>query len=258
MSGCLACGAPNPAGRTVCYVCGGLLSAAPMPPRPVPPDPNIRPCASCGRLVAVFHPSCPHCGGPSPHAAAPAVPPGWAEVPQPDGTVRLIRSTRRRGQDQAAIVLFAGLVGLSLVRWWLPHGPPTLPSSDQAVLNLIKIVVTTCLPGAAGLVFVWTFYGNEEWRVGSDFLEIRRELFGRRHQRRYGAARLAIHSYRNGRWPHERTCNLCVEQPGDRDRLHCGWRVPAADLEALGRYLSARTGWPLEIYAGWWSGSIRS
>lgn len=54
MQKCVACGAPNPDGKSVCYSCGESITqqAAPPQPRPIPPKPQKQ-SGSSGATIAI-------------------------------------------------------------------------------------------------------------------------------------------------------------------------------------------------------------
>jgi hypothetical protein len=156
-----------------------------------------------------------------------------------------------------AAVFGAVFIGWMCLRLIASRGGSGLGTGDELVMQVIAGTIVVCVLALAAATLLWALFGQEEWRMAPDVLELRRELLGRTWVRSYGGASLTIRSHRHHPDPWGRTCELVVEMPGTQDVLHSGWFVPLRDMEALGRFVAEHTGWSLRENAGWFTGSER-
>lgn len=171
--------------------------------------------------------------------------------------MRLRRDPGTRRSARTTLAVVGVFVGWSCIQLIASRGGSGLNRGDELVMQVITGIIVVCTIALAAALVVWFLFGQEEWRLAHDVLEVRRELLGRAWVRTYGGASLSIGSRIDGFMPWDWTCALTVEMPGTREVLHADLRARLRDVEALGRFVAEHTGWSLRGNAGWFSWSER-
>jgi hypothetical protein len=275
---CPDCRAQNPERLDRCYACGQSLSKR-RDGEPLPGE-RTYPCLNCGAAMTYAAKNCPACGRLAVPPQSPLttenlisdpfpltpIPMGWAIEPLPDGTIRLTRQGWRwvwstQWASYATVPAFALLlyvvfrsafVSRSERAGLFPPWMPILLLGVFAATGIFLLIAAAC--------------AREELRVGPGFLERRRRLFGLGSvQRLSGMAVFAAASITTdhmSRYGPRTYRYLELQNLGKRIRLdsrdvtstasllsalsHLALETSHAsdDIATLGRYLSARTGWP--------------
>ena len=259
MRRCPDCRAPNPPIRAVCYACGQRLN---KPAAPLTTEPTYE-CLNCESPLPYSAQSCPACGRVArPTAGAQTaletaalvpMPLGWEIEPLPDGTIRLRRSGAAKLFDANPFAVF---MGASLfVIWGSAH------LFERFLVTLLSLLAWGTLLTPIVLLGVAAFIRREELRVGKDFLEWRWNVLGIRQKKRLRDGLFRIEQWmdyeqRGGRVIYT---ELIVIGTGGRIRLLRQARREQTpfghvtgsrdlslfpdDLQILGNYLAAQTGW---------------
>jgi hypothetical protein len=223
-------------------------------------DPYHRPCPRCHHPVALYHSQCKSCG----HAllqatnALPAIlPSGWEGTPLADGSTQLKRTTWNRinnsGQFASTLILIGAFVTIFSTpgrnRSWQP--PP-----EFAWISMLPFLVIALL---AVVYLVWIFLGTERWRLAPGLLEVRKECLGRTWGPRFTHAELVLRVEWRYHHRQRRQFWVLAAQGGGRESvLAVSGAGGAFELQSLGSYLAAQTGWPLRLppdpspAAGFW------
>jgi hypothetical protein len=124
------------------------------------------------------------------------------------------------------------------------HTSPEFLWISQLPFLIVAVIVVVCL--------VWLTLGTEYWRIGPGLLEVRKECLGRKWGPWLTFAVLRIRvQWRTGR-VQRYPVYLLVAQGGGKDVLLSeAGASGAVELQSLGSYLSAQTGWPLELPTEW-------
>ncbi|HTE18099.1 MAG TPA: zinc ribbon domain-containing protein, partial [Armatimonadota bacterium] len=170
---CIGCGSPNRPNSTACYACGEPLSQVGPPSTPAPVL-CLRPCTGCGQNVPAYHTACPGCGAqlgvwrgdPEP------VPPGWLASAEPDGAIRLRPDLRARRVRSVAAVFGAVFIGWMCLRLIASRGGSGLGTGDELVMQVIAGTIVVCVLALAAATLLWALFGQEEWRMAPDVLEL--------------------------------------------------------------------------------------
>lgn len=121
---------------------------------------------------------------------------------------------------------------------------PVTKFANLVILLVIAILVTVGL--------VWLIFGTEQWRVGPDLLEVHKECLGRKWGPRFTQAELLIRcEWRSRGRSRQRVCLLIARNWGKEYILSESSASGSVQLQALGSYLSAQTGWPLQLPLEW-------
>jgi hypothetical protein len=195
------------------------------------------------------------------------LPKGWNAGAEPDGTVRITlprRESRSQGLLLAGSGLICGLMGALMIASLSRRVPTTVGGGSWHAWRLTFLPALGVLLIAEGL---WLAFGREEWRVGTDRLEVTQGLFGLRRVRRFQAASLRLiaaatggastrtqrrllRAVRAGRRALNRKTSwqsLAVVTNRSHHRLASASShgLSAEQLRSLGTWLAEQTGWPL-------------
>jgi hypothetical protein len=183
---------------------------------------------------------------------------GWQVEELPDGTTCVTLPAWRRVATLAVAFLTVLLIARNLLRInRFPNfniGPGamqagfTLLAGFFVVLVVITIVLMLLEARAGFSYFVWPALSRMQWRVGSDFMEVRRTFWGRQWAEQHTGGRLEITT--GWDWIRGIRVQLVLDGLG---RRHILWDASFwffREIRTLGEYLAARTGWPLEGPSG--------
>jgi hypothetical protein len=145
------------------------------------------------------------------------------------------------------VIVLAVAYALQLIYRGHPGGVSIFGPFEAVFFGLTVVAISLVFLAAAA----WLAFGTEEWRLHPDLLEVRRVLFGRRWIRRYAPGALLIREvYTWSRSGQRRTYRLVVCTGGrDQVLVDTSWSG-LADLQELGEYLAAVTGWRFTSSAG--------
>ena len=254
---CVACRTPISIGEPTCWACG-VVQARPAPPPPPAAavhssDPYHRNCPRCHHSVAVYHHECKNCGhalGRSTHTLPTDLPSGWVVTPLTDGSIQLKQTTWNRINHSGQFLGGLIMVGAFLIIQSTPRGyrPPYL-APEHSWVSLISFLIIAVL---AVVYLVWITMGTEYWRVAPGLLGIHKECLGRKWGPRFTQAELLIRTeWRYRRRTRERVCVLAA-RGGGRDCVLSEIGLSGVhQLQSLGSYLAAQTGWPLQLPMEW-------
>jgi hypothetical protein len=173
---------------------------------------------------------------------------------EPDGTLRLAPGAGHLWARRGAFFAMLGYAAFSLGHQLIAPGWESLGPGDRGLMHAILGVSTFAAAAAMGAVGLWAFWESDEWRVGRDFLQIRRRLFGREWTRTYTGARLELTRCcsRYGQ-PFRLVVHGQPDEPsfGDyRRTLDTASSFGSRGLRSLGRFLAEHTGWRFEENVG--------
>jgi len=253
---CVACQTPISVGEPTCWACG-IVQARPAPtPAPAAAvqssDPYHRPCPRCRHSVAVYHQECKNCGyalGRSTHTLPTELPSGWEATPLADGTTALRQVTWNRANHAGRLPSYVlTLAGLGYLLAGSTHIMRRAPAEFLWISLLPYLIAAVILV----VCLVWLTLGAEYWRVAPGLLEVHKECLGRKWGPRFMLAELSIRvTWRTGRIRRYPVYLLVARELGKEYVLSESHVSDALQLQALGSYLSAQTGWPLQLPIEW-------
>jgi hypothetical protein len=138
------------------------------------------------------------------------------------------------------VIVLVVAYALQLIYRGHPGGISPFGSFEAVFFGLTVVAIALVFLAAAA----WLAFGTEEWRLHPDLLEVRRALFGKRWIRRYAPGALLVREVDTwSRSGQRRSYRLVVCASGrDQVLVDTSWSG-LADLQELGEYLAAVTGW---------------
>jgi len=188
-------------------------------------------------------------GGPT-HTLATPLPFGWESAPLADGSNLVKQRTWHRLVQSSHFMGTLFLLGVFLIILITPNRSclrAIVPEDWWISLSPMLIVEIIALVN-----LVWLLLETEHWQVAPGLLEVHKGYLGRKRVTRFTQAELLVH----GEWSHSgrqrhRVCQLVVRQLG-KDTVLCETTIAAAfQLHRLGSFISAQTGWPLQLPNNW-------
>jgi len=249
---CVACQTPISIGEPTCWACGVVQSRLATPPPPPVAgrtlDPYYRDCPRCHHAVAVYHRECKRCGGALGWSTN-TLPTDWEATSLADGTTALRQVTWNRGNHSGrlpsyllTLAGFCYVVAASLHT--IRHAPSEFLWVYLFPYLIMALIVVVCLG--------WLTLGSEYWRVAPGLLEVHKECLGHRWGPRFALAELSLRvEWRTGRLHRYPVYVLAVREVGKEYVLFTSGVRDRYQLQALGGYLSAQTGWPLQLPIEW-------
>lgn len=256
---CQACQTPISVGEPTCWACG-VVQARPTPPPRLAVARTIdtyhRSCPRCQHAVAVYQRQCKNCGYQAAiqptNTLPPLLPSGWEATALSDGSTQLKRTTWNRINNSGQFLGYLVMIGAMLIVLLTPGRH--LASEQWA--SYVPVVIVGLL---ATLYVVWMVLGKEHWRVAPGLLEVHKECLGRKWGSRITHGELLFRTeWRYRQRVRQQIWVLCAQTAGKQTELAQSNVGGAFELQALGSYLSAHTGWPLQhpleepSPLGWW------
>ncbi len=180
------------------------------------------------------------------------VPSGWKVSLDAEGKLCLIRGAECGHRERTAVAAVVA-VWITWQIWRFSRsrgGGWQLSGTDDLIYKGILIAAVAAVAVVLLGHLAWVAFRREEWRLGTDFLEVRRELFGFHSRRIYSGVTLTVTSYCASVYMWRRVCRLQADRPWGSDVLYSGWFISTPDMEALARFVAAHTGWPVNVNTG--------